>query len=604
MSAGSRSVDDRATSEEDVTALEGLSSPTEGSLPPRAAHREGESSGGGFFASARLVSLLTLLSRISGLVRDAVLAAVLGMAAVADAFFLAFLVPNLFRRLFGEGALSAAFIPKYSKLLEEDPARAARLASLCFWLLAAFLLVVTVIGEGLLFGFSRLGDWDEQTLWAVKLAMIMLPYMPLICLVALVGGMLQVHGRFGSTGSAPVILNVVMIAGAAWGSMQTVGEPDMRTVVPIAISVLAAGMLQLAWQVVSVLGVERLRFSFAGVGQEFRAMLIMMVPMVLGLAVFQINAFFDGLLAFALSPKGDRDTIELFGYVVACPVREGSVAALQWAQRLYQFPLGVFGIAIATAVFPALARAAFGGGSEGLGRGDAAESGNTKGGMIMRAPEGFAVILRQGLRLTVFIGFPASVGLMVVSLPLCRAVYERGRFGLEDAMHVASILVGYAAAIWAYSMMHVLTRAFYALHDSRTPLRISLICVGFNLCCNLVLIWPLGAAGLAWSTAITAVLQVVLLLRAIGGRVDRVATADVWRSWGSTVGMSLVMGMLILPWTLVFPPEALGRGESALLLAGMVLVGGAAFIGMARAMGRPEPAWMLERRSRRGQVVD
>ncbi|MCC5829831.1 MAG: murein biosynthesis integral membrane protein MurJ [Phycisphaeraceae bacterium] len=545
--------------------------------------------GGGFIGSARLVSLLTLASRISGLVRDAVLAAVLGMAAVADAFFLAFLVPNLFRRLFGEGALSAAFIPKYAQLLESDRELAARFAGLCFWVLAAALLGLVIVGEVLLLGLSA-ARWPEETALAIRLAMLMLPYMPLVCMVALIGGILQVRGRFGSTSAAPVVLNLLMIAGAAWGSSRAADEPDAATVIPIALSVLVAGVLQVGWQIAAVLRFERLRFNVQGVTGPFKSMLIMMLPMLLGLAVFQVNAFFDGLLAFFLSPKGDRDTINLFGYVIACPMREGSVAALQWAQRLYQFPLGVFGIAVATAVFPALARAAARRDDPmGAAAGAAVEARAT-------APAEFGQILRQGLRLTVFIGLPASVGMMIVATPLCRAVYERGRFELDDAIHVSAILFAYASAIWAYSMMHVLTRGLYALHDSRTPLRISLICVGFNLVCNMILIWPLGAAGLAWSTALSAVLQVVLLMRSIRRRIDRTGDIQVVQSWGWTMALSLLMAFLLAPWLVVFNPAMISWTESSLLLAGLVLAGAGVYLLAAHLTRRPELTWLLSGR--------
>ena len=482
----------------------------------------------GFVRDAAVVSGLTLLSRVTGLVRDAVLAAVLGLSWVADAFFLAFLIPNLFRRLFGEGALTAAFIPQYTKLLERDPSLARRFASLNLGLLTLGLGLLTLLGEAVLWGLASLGGWSEKSSLAIRLTMVMLPYMPLICLVALVGGVLQVHRRFGPPAAVPVVLNLVMIAAAAWAGWDAAdvgGEFSQRWVAWVtAWSVVGAGGLQVVWQVAALGRVEALTLRWGGTGGATRAMLRMMGPMVLGLAVFQVNALLDSLIAFGLSAgdgggsaKPQAMGFEVLGRVVAYPIDSGAVAALQWAQRLYQFPLGVFGIAIATAIFPALAGAAAREGAR-EGGGSEAGTGRLKSARLGESGEGFVEIVRRGLRLTVFIALPAGVGLILVREPLVRTVYERGQFDAADSVRVASILAGYAASIWAYAMTHVLTRAFYAREDAATPLRVSLAMVGLNLVLNLTLIWPLGAAGLAWSTAISGAGQAGLLVWVLGRR--------------------------------------------------------------------------------------
>ncbi len=534
-----------------------------------------------FIGHAKLVSLLTLLSRLTGLLRDAVLAAVLGMTAVADAFFIGFLVPNLFRRLFGEGALTAAFIPHYTEALKQDRELARRLASLCIAALAVFLAALTLIAEAILAAMLMWGAWAQETVLALRLTMLMLPYMPLICLVALIGGVLQVHGRFGPPAAAPVLLNLAMMAGAAVAAWQGGEEPIGRAGVSIlALSVLGAGLFQLIWQLTALSRLEPLTMNFSGAAAHLKRIAVMMLPMLLGLAVFQLNAFFDSLLAFALAPRGDRDTLWLLGREVACPVEPGSVAALQWAQRLYQFPLGVFGIAVATAIFPALARAAQGGEAAGPRQDGDGE---------------FAAILRRGLRLTMFIGLPASVGLLLVGLPLSRLIFERGHFELADSLRVATILAGYASAVWAYSMMHVLTRAFYAVKDPRTPLRISLVMVALNVSLNLVLIWPLGAAGLAWSTAITATVQVVVLSIALRRHVPGPVDGDVVAAWARCGLLCAVMAVVLLPVLLYFDPASLTRGGSAALLGAMVLGGGGLYLLGARVLGLAELSWLLRR---------
>ena len=528
----------------------------------------------GFVGHAMTVGALTLVSRITGLGRDAVLAAVFGLGAVADAFFIGFLVPNLFRRLFGEGALSAAFIPHYTELLQQDRDLARRFATLCLTLLTIVLCALTVVGELILAWLWHATDGESL---AVRLTMIMLPYMPLICLVALIGGVLQVHRRFGPPAAAPVVLNLIMIAAALWAAM---GVHDSTALdgaaVAVALSVLIAGLFQLLWQTAAMVRHAPLTFSFVGTWPTLRSMLVMMLPMLIGLAVFQINAFMDSLIAFGLSSRpGGPTHFHALGYAIHYPMHSGAVAGLQWAQRLYQFPLGVFGIAIATAIFPALAAAV--------------------GPDADRPTDQFAPILRQGLRLTVFIGLPASVGLILLRLPLSRLVYERGAFTLDDARLVATILAGYATSIWAYSMTHVLTRGFYALKDSRTPLRISLVMVGFNLTLNAVLIWPLGAAGLAWSTAISAMGQVALLLLAIRKRVPRPVNVDVLSGWGRTAGLTAMMAAALAPFILRLDLASLTFVPLAATVAGLVALGVAVVFAGAWLTGAEELTWLTRR---------
>jgi putative peptidoglycan lipid II flippase len=535
-----------------------------------------------FAFHALLVSGLTFASRITGLVRDAVMAAFYGMGTGTDAFFIAFLVPNLFRRLFGEGALSASFIPVYSDLIATDRVAARKLASLCVALLVVVLGVLTLAGEGLLALLASVPDRTQGAALAIALTMRMLPYMPMICLVAFLGAVLQVHGRFAAPAAAPILLNVMLIAGIVVATQGHATEDELRECIRgVALCVLAAGAFQLLWLSAAGLDVERFTGDVAGASAPMRRVLAGMAPMLIGLAVFQVNVLLDSLIAWGLSPKvGGPATLDLFGWQVPHPLESGSVAALSWAQRLYQFPLGVFGVAIATAVFPALARAAP----------KSADADATQ----------FAAIVRQGLRLTVFIGLPASVGLILVRLPLARLIFERGLFDVADAQRVASILAGYAAAVWAYSMAYVVIRAFYALEDAATPMRISLVMVACNVALNLTLVWKLGAAGLAWSTAACAVLQVVLLLAALRRRPVKFIDRDVGRSWRRSAVLTAVMAAVLLPLLLWFDVPAMSRSASAVLLAVMVALGGGMFLFGAWMGGATELTWL---RSRGGRVA-
>ncbi len=528
-----------------------------------------------FVTDAALVSGLTLVSRFTGLIRDAVLAAVLGLSWIADAFFVGFLIPNLFRRLFGEGAITAAFIPRYTQLRAEDPDLAKRFVSACLVLLAVVLAAIVLLGEALLALIANSASLNDSTALTLQFARIMLPYMPLVCGVAFIGAVLQVHRRFGPPAAAPILLNLVMI-GVAWlvgfGNHQPHANPSVTRYAAHAIawSVVVAGMLQLAWMSIVLLRCTKLTRTFSGVRPAMRTMLVTFVPMLIGLGVFQVNALLDALIAWGLSPQTD-----LIGLGEQNPMQTGDVAALQWAQRLYQFPLGVFGVAIATAIFPALAAASQ--------RNDDNAS--------------YLATLRQGLRLTVFIALPATAGLMLIALPAARMIYQRGAFDLADAQRVAVILTGYSASIWAYSLTHVLTRAFYAKDDPRTPLRVSLMMVAVNLTLNLILIWPLGAAGLAWSTACSASLGSLILLRKLRRHAGQgLVDAAVKRSWLhtalATAAMAGVIGLLVFTLDLA-NTSAMGN---AVVTLGLTALGALIVLGSAWVLKRDELTWLTRRR--------
>lgn len=543
-----------------------------------------------FVGHALLVSLFTLLSRFAGLARDAVLAAALGLGVAADAFFIGFLLPNLFRRLFGEGALTAAFIPSYTELIERDPGLAKRFASLTLTLLSVVLVGLTIVGELVLWLIARQLDDGHKAALAIHYARIMLPYMPLICCVALIGGILQVHKRFGPPAAAPLVLNGVIIAAVLLATGLFGRDTPARTVATwVAVGVVIAGVLQLIWQAGVLLRVTGLTRQFTGCWPALRTMLIMMGPMVLGLAVFQINALLDALIAFFFAPAlGDTNQLAMLGFTFDAPLRNGDVAALNWSQRLYQFPLGVFGIAIATAIFPALAAAA-----ARFTERDEAEN------LDAAKPQAaFVDIVRQGLRLTVFIGLPASVGLILVRVPLARTVFEHGDFTTDDALRVATILAGYAASVWAYSMTHTLTRAFYALKDATTPLKISACMVLLNLSLNLTLIWPMGAAGLAWSTATSAAGQAALLLFFLRRRVDVTVDRSVATSWLRSALGSAAMAGVLLPILWLTDPASLPWLASAGLLVGLVALGGCVVFAIAKLTRAEEVGWLIRRSAR------
>ena len=504
--------------------------------------------------------VLTLISRMTGLLRDGALSRIFGTGILASSFYFAFLIPNLFRRLFGEGALAAAFLPSYSKLHHEDPATARAFASLTISKLVVLLGALTLIGEIALYAIT---SFQEEPSPALELTMVMLPYMPLVCCVAIFAAMLHVHDRFGIPAAAPIILNGCMIVVAV--ALLGVFENPLHSMFAIGASILIAGVIQVAWSLHALRRYGWFTKETEPGKSEFKAMKHRMIPMVIGLGTLQLNTLFDGLIASWPNLFGDT----IFG--LQYPLGEGAMGSLTWAQRLYQFPLGVFGIAVATAIYPLLAKQS-------------------------NDPRSFASTIQRGLRLVVFIGFPASAGLIMVRNPLAATVFQGVNFTSEDAMIVGSVLLGYAPAVWAYSMTQVLTKGFYAKDDTKTPVKVAVACMVFNAILNITLIWtPLNIAGLAWSTAICAVLQVSILLFYFRKHVPIIATPEVVSSWISTALLTLFMsagvsGVVISMWQ---PKSDWSHAIVVLLVA---IVTGIAIFGFGSAMLRkPELRWILGR---------
>jgi putative peptidoglycan lipid II flippase len=289
--------------------------------------------------------------------------------------------------------------------------------------------------------------------------------------------------------------------------------------------------------------------------------------MILALGTLQINTLLDGLIASWPTVFGSS----FFG--LEYPLPEGAMGSLSWAQRLYQFPLGVFGIAVATAIYPLLAKQA-------------------------NNVTEFATTIHRGLRLVVFVGLPASAGLILVRDPLAAAVFQGGSFTSSDALIVGSILLGYAPAVWAYSMLHVLTKAFYAKDDAMTPVKVAILVVILNFILNITLIWtPLGTSALAWSTSICAVLQVSILMVLIRRHIATPVDGNVLRSWGSTSILTLLMGAIV---SVVMSLTWVQNGtwsSSMYCLAASVGSGVVAFFVGSYVMKMPELHWFFGRKS-------
>jgi len=432
----------------------------------------------------------TLASRVLGMVRDMATAALFGLSGkgVADAFVMAYCIPNLFRRLFGEGALAASYLPVLSAQLEKDRQGAWQLASVLFTWLVVLLSGLVVLGEGMLLAAGWIwGDRPGVPL-LLGLSAVMLPYLMLICLAAQLSATLHALSHFTVPALTPTVLNLCWLA-AAWLACFAPDQESQAYV--LAVAIVVAGLLQVAVQV-PMLRRRGFRFDYnpAASREPLRRIGRTMAPMLIGLSVTQINTFNDRLMAWVLARSADGpERIPWLGDAVRYPLKQGAVAGIYYAERIYEFPVGIMGLAVATAIFPLLSRHA--------ARGDRAKLGSD---------------LALGLRMVICLGVPAGVGLIMLAQPIARLLFERGNFTADDTARAARMIACYASGVWAYCASHVLVRGFYALGDARTPVKVAAWVVGLNLLLNLLLVWPLAEAAFAVATALSAVVQVVVLM--------------------------------------------------------------------------------------------
>jgi len=531
------------------------------------------SSPGRLVSGARTTALGILASRVLGLLRDMATAGLLGLAAggVMDAFALAWRLPNLARRLFGEGALSASYLPVLSAQLETSRQQAWKLTSVVLTLLAVLLAGLVLLGEVLLAAAGRVWGGIQEVDLLLGLGAMMLPYMLFVCVAAQLTATLHALGRFGIPALAPVLLNLVWL-GAALLIAPWCGADRATRAYVLAGAVLLAGLLQVGVQL-PALRCEGFRYDYnwrasrEAIGRIARAML----PMMAGLAAIQLNTLADSLIAWGLAAAPDgAQQIEWLPGEPAYPLRQGAAAAVYFGERFYQFPLGVVGIAVAASVFPLLSRHA--------ARGDRRR---------------LAHDLSLGLRLVLSLGVPAGVGLMIIARPLVHLLLEHGEFSAAETDRAARMIACYAAGVAAYCALPVLVRGFYALGRHATPARVAGAMVGLNLSLNLTLIWtPLGEAGLAVATAICAGVHVLVLLAILA----RWAVRLDWPMLGLTLlrasAATILMGLAA--WAVVAllgtpGPWYAAAGQVGLALAAAVAVYAAVY----RLLGGRELAVLL-----------
>jgi putative peptidoglycan lipid II flippase len=512
------------------------------------------------FRSIATVGGFTMLSRITGLMREMMIAHYLGAGAVADAFFVAFRFPNLFRSLFAEGAFNSAFVPLFTgKLTAEGQAQARLFAEQALAVLALWLTLFVAVMElampwAMLVLAPGFGDIPGKMDLAIQFSRICFPYLLFISLTSLQAGVLNSVGRFAAAAGTPVLLNLTSMA-ALWALVPYTATAGHA----MAWGTFAAGIVQFGWLVFSVraAGVPLLPRR-PRLTPEVKLLVKRIVPGAVGAGVYQVNLVINTM--------------------IASTVANGAVSYLNYADRVNQLPLGVVGIAIGTALLPLLSRQLKSGDHDG-----AIESQN-------RAME-------FGLLMTL----PAAVALMTIAQPVIRVLFERGSFGPTETAATAAALVAFAAGLPAYVLVKVLTPGFFAREDTSTPVRVAAATMALNVVLNLSLVSSLAHVGMALSTAIAAwfnVAALAFLLRRRGYfAVDARLRAKAPRIIAASAAMAAALvGAKWLLW-----PLAHGQMGAVLMLAAIVGVGGIAFALAAQLFGAAtlgELRKMVRRRTR------
>jgi putative peptidoglycan lipid II flippase len=428
------------------------------------------------FRSFATVSGFVVLSRILGFARDILIARVLGAEVIADAFFVAFRFPNMFRNLFAEGAFNASFVPVFSAVLEKrgeaqakmfaEQVLALLLGSLVLFLFAveaAMPWFITILAPGFI-------DDPDKFDVAVRFTRLTFPYLLFAALTAMLSGILNSLYRFAAAASAPVLLNVVLLAALfqTWKSQEQAG-------LALSLAIAVGGVAQflaLIWACRAA-GIE-LRLPRPQLSPDVKHMLRLMLPAAIGAGAAQINL--------------------LVGTMLASLLGTGAISHLYYAERITWLPIGIIGVAVATALLPRMSR-------------------------LLGAGEDKTAIDNQnrGIELVLLLGLPAAAALIVMPLPIVQVLFVRGAYTLADAGASAAALAAFACGVPAYLLVRVLTPGFFARHDTKTPVKVAFVAVAVNVAASLALMWVLGIVGIALANVLAAwtaaVLQAAILFR-------------------------------------------------------------------------------------------
>ncbi len=498
--------------------------------------------------AAGVVGISTMLSRIFGLIRDIIVAAIFGAGWIYDAFLVAFRIPNLLRRIIGEGSLTVSFVPVFTEYLQKKSKdEALQLANIAFTLLSIILVIISILGvlfSPLIVALNAPGfiKTPDQFALAVFLNRLMFPYIFFMSLVALCMGILNSFKHFAAPALSPVILNISMILATL-----LLHDYFSQPIIALAVGVMIGGVLQLAmqWPFLVKFGIKfkfRVNLHHPGIKQ----IAILLLPAILAAAVNTINV--------------------IIGQILASFLPKGSVSYLYYADRVMELPLGIFAIAIGTAILPSFSRHTAAGNMDEL-----------------KSSISFA------LRLMLFVTMPAMVGLMVLSLPIISVLFQRGAFDAKATILTGQALFYYALGLWAFSIVRVIIPAFFSLQDSKWPLKAAVITLVVNLFASLVLMQFLKHNGIALANSLAATVNVIILSVVLKKRIGTFLDRSFYSSVVKIIISSLVMlaALMIVDFFLPWNTDAHFKARLIYLIAS-IAVGAAAFFVCSYLLKSPE----------------
>jgi putative peptidoglycan lipid II flippase len=503
-----------------------------------------------------VISLLTIASRVLGLMRDSLSAGIFGASVLNSAFLTAFRLPNLFRRLLGEGSLTAAFLPTLQEELHEKgrPGAFALLNKVVSWL--ALVTVALVVAAMLLFSQSRrLPGEDPRWYLVADLTVILFPYLAFVCIAAAFNAALNVFQRFTEPALSPIWLNLSMILTLGGAGLHFAATP-MGEMHWLCAGVLIGGFLQMTVPAIVLINEGwRPRFDFER-SNRVREIAALMTPGFFGSAIYQVNVYVAGVLAYAIS--------------------DSAGTLLFYGNRLMELPIGVFAIAVSTVVYPLIAKHA-----------------------VEKKFTAMADDYRKGIRLILIINVPAAVGLALLSQPIIRLIFQHGQFTAADTQAMTPLLALFAVGMPFFSVVNLTVRAFYAVKDTTTPVRVAVVDFIVNLALSLSLMRWLGAAGLVLASTTAIIVQTVLLKRALTRKLPEMNFSPLWPSVGKVVVATLIMGLVVGGgWhglqAIRFGP----RARDVLALAGLIPLGVACYgaaLWALRIEGREDLVAILSR---------
>jgi len=506
--------------------------------------------------SIGVISFLTVVSRVLALVRDSLAFAIFGSGWLYSAFLTAFILPNLFRRLLAEGSMTAAFVPTLQEELHANGRQGTfqLLSKVASWLLVATGLLVLLAAA--VFSHSRLiAGHEEKWYVAADLAVVLFPYLSLISLAAACSAALNVHQHFVEPALSPIWLNLAMIATLAGAGLHFAHTP-LGEVHWLCAGVLAGGFMQMAVPAAVLISMGwRPRFDL-GLSPRVREIALLMTPGIFGTAIYQINFSVSRFIAFSLD---DSSATYLFN-----------------VNRLMEFPIGVFAVAVSTVVYPLIAAHAV--------RGDF---------------RSMATDFQKGIRLILIINVPAAAGMALISEPLVRLIYQHGHATGADIHRMAFLLSLMVIGLPFFSVVSLTVRAFYAVKDTRTPVRVALVDFGINVGLTLILIQWFGVVGIVLASTTSIIAQTLLLGRALVRRLPEMHLAPLVPSLLKVCAGTLAMAVVVGGGLHALPALGVGsRGSDVAAVAVFVPVGIGAYalaLWLLRIEGRDDLEAILAR---------